>query len=219
LPPGTWEHTPTGSLEGHLCSPDASEPFRKGQRWTLRAGHGAPPRRSRRFAPRAIARGRWCWPSLRINVAPQVASPRCQRSRARPVVPPCVLARSQAAGAFRAVRRVFVIARCLRILRSLAPIRSPPRVLVRSGPARYAVADDAAPPRVPGKPALAQIGATGPLARPRACAGKVKKKSHGARQRAHHLGLAVFLPSGRLVRLAGACRAPVPPRFARSARR
>jgi hypothetical protein len=41
----------------------------------------------------------------------------------------------------------------------------PPGVLVRSGPARCAVADNAAPPRVPGKPALAPIRAgLGPLA-------------------------------------------------------
>jgi hypothetical protein len=40
-------------------------------------------------------------------------------------------------------------------------------VLVRSGHARYAVADDAAPPRVPGKPALAQSRAgLCPLAAP-----------------------------------------------------
>jgi hypothetical protein len=164
---------------------------------------------------------------------------------------------------------------------------SPPRVLVRSGHARFAVADDAAPPCVPGKPALApsraglgplaapspgfavasrasalptaqrartrsarphrrrsrarrsrfgvsvpfacsarrharserllvmpragplaRLGATCPPARPRACAGKVKTKSYGALPRAHLLDLAAFLPSGRLVRLAGGSPRP-----------
>jgi hypothetical protein len=103
----------------------------------------------------------------------------------------------------------------------------PPGVLVRSGHGLYAVADDAASPRVPGKPALAPIrAALSPLAAGRhahqpaagACAGKVKMKSHGALARAHLLDLAAFEHSGRLVRHCGGSPRPHSPRCARSAR-
>ena len=60
---------------------------------------------------------------------------------------------------------------------------SPLIVLVRSGHARCAIADDAAPPRVQGKPALNQIRA-GLGQRAPGVRGKVKTKSHGALPRA-----------------------------------
>jgi hypothetical protein len=89
-------------------------------------------------------------------------------------------------------------ARCLRILRSLAPILSPPGVLVRSGHARYAVADDAAPPRVPGKPALVHWRASGQQAhQPAPGRARAKsKKNLMARGSAHTIGTPAESPSG-----------------------
>jgi hypothetical protein len=59
---------------------------------------------------------------------------------------------------------------------------------------------------------LARLGATGPPARPRACAGKVKRKSYGALPRAHLSDLAAFPPSAASFAIAGAGPAPsLPP--------